>query len=378
MYIHFIVLGVLALFITIGLFYRASTVLFFLAFSYVFLLDQARYLNHFYLIMLISFVMIFVPAHRSFSIDAWRNKKIRTDRVPVWSLWFLRFHVAIPYFFGGIAKLNHDWLRGEPMRMWLANRTDYAVIGQYFTDERVVYMMTYGALLFDLFIIPLLIWKRTRIYAFAFAIVFNLMNVWLFNIGIFPWFMLAGTLLFFEPSWPRQIIDKIRHRKTAAISEPLKSKKLDTKQRFILISLAVYLTFQILVPLRHFLYPSDVHWSEEGHRFSWHMKLRSKVGNIKFIVRDAETGEEEKVDLDRYLTSLQQRKVKGRPDMILQFAHYLSDEYEKQGQDVEVYAEAKISLNGRERQDLISRVDLSKEPRTLSHADWILPLTTSL
>ncbi len=65
MYYHFLGLGVLAFFMLAGFLYRISAILFFLAFTYVFLLSESRYLNHFYLVVLISFIMIFVPAHRS-------------------------------------------------------------------------------------------------------------------------------------------------------------------------------------------------------------------------------------------------------------------------------------------------------------------------
>jgi hypothetical protein len=70
MEVHFIVMGLLAAAIAAGMLYRVATVLFFLAFTYVFLLDQVCYLNHFYLVCLYSFLMIFVPAHRAFSVDA--------------------------------------------------------------------------------------------------------------------------------------------------------------------------------------------------------------------------------------------------------------------------------------------------------------------
>lgn len=51
-------LGVLAIFIMLGFYYRLSATLFFLGFTYSFLLEQARYLNHFYLIVLLSFLLI--------------------------------------------------------------------------------------------------------------------------------------------------------------------------------------------------------------------------------------------------------------------------------------------------------------------------------
>ena len=90
MYLHFIVMGILSVCIIIGFKYRIATILFFFAFSYMFLVEQSRYLNHFYLVSLVSFVLIFVPAHKAFSVDSWWNKKLRTDFVPAWSLWLLQ------------------------------------------------------------------------------------------------------------------------------------------------------------------------------------------------------------------------------------------------------------------------------------------------
>lgn len=138
-----------------GFWYRLSATLFFLGFTYVFLLEQARYLNHFYLISLISFLMIFVPAHRAFSIDALSGARSAT--APAWALWLLRAQIGIPYFYGGLAKLNGDWLRGEPMRVWMASGTDFPLIGPWFTDERVVFLFAYGGLLIDLLVVPLLL-----------------------------------------------------------------------------------------------------------------------------------------------------------------------------------------------------------------------------
>eukprot|EP00470_Lotharella_oceanica_P017320 CAMPEP_0170191216 /NCGR_PEP_ID=MMETSP0040_2-20121228/51162_1 /TAXON_ID=641309 /ORGANISM="Lotharella oceanica, Strain CCMP622" /LENGTH=163 /DNA_ID=CAMNT_0010439247 /DNA_START=194 /DNA_END=681 /DNA_ORIENTATION=+ len=116
---HMMILGVLSLNIAAGFYYHISTTLFFLGFTYIFLLDQTHYLNHYYLISLMSLVLIFLPLNRHNSFDA-RFKLVRRSRtVPVWTVWVLRAMVGLPYFYGGIAKLNWDWLRGEPMRMWL-------------------------------------------------------------------------------------------------------------------------------------------------------------------------------------------------------------------------------------------------------------------
>src|SRR5690606_1826529 len=108
MHIHFLVLLLAAVCITLGACYRVAAAVFFLGISYVFLLEQAFHLNHMYLVSLISFLMILVPAHRAFSVDAWLRPKLRSETAPTWALWLLRAQVGIPYFYGGIAKLNGD------------------------------------------------------------------------------------------------------------------------------------------------------------------------------------------------------------------------------------------------------------------------------
>lgn len=114
MYVHFLVLGILTVFILLGLWYRVSSLLFFLGFTYVFLIDRTNYLNHFYLLAWVSFLMVFVPVHRAASLDVVRRPEWRAATVPAWTLWLLRGVVALPYFFGGVAKINGDWLRGDP------------------------------------------------------------------------------------------------------------------------------------------------------------------------------------------------------------------------------------------------------------------------
>lgn len=205
MYLHFVALGALAICILLGLWYRISATLFFVGFTYVFLLDRTNYLNHFYLISLISLLMIVLPAHRAFSLDASRHPEIRSETAPAWALWVLRVQIGIPYFYGGLAKLNGDWLRGEPMRTWLAQNADFPIIGSLLTEEWMVYLFSYGGLLLDLLIVPILLWPRTRVLGYGVALMFHLLNASLFRIGIFPWFMIAATALFFRPDWPRLI-----------------------------------------------------------------------------------------------------------------------------------------------------------------------------
>lgn len=391
MYGVFYLMGFVAILIILGLFYRLAAITLFLAFTYIFLLDQARYLNHFYLVSLVSFLMIFVPANRALAMDTWIRPKLSSQKMDVWVLWLLRFQIAVPYFFGGIAKLNGDWLQGEPMRMWLASRTGFPLIGQYFTQEWMVYAFAYGGLLLDLLVVFFLLWKRTRWIAYFAVLLFHLNNHIMFNIGIFPWFMIGATLLFFEPERFRQawnllwgLVKRfIPTEKSETQSTPasiLPSVGLSHRQWAMSAFLVIWVAFQVFYPLRHFLYPGDPNWTEEGHNFSWHMKLRDKEGTITFYVTDPDANFTWQIDPDDYLLPHQARKVFGRPPLIIQFAHYLEDVYADHGYgDVEVRVVALVSLNGRVPTQLIDpTMDLTETEWTVRHADWIVPLDQPL
>lgn len=372
MYLHFLVLGALAVFITLGLFYRLCMPLFFLAFTYIFLIDKTHYLNHFYLISLVSGVMIFLPLNRNFSIDSLIWPKIRQNFAPYWVLFLIQFQLGVAYFFGGIAKINTDWLQGEPMRMWLAKRVDFPIIGQFFTQEWMVYTFTYGGLFFDLLVIPFLVWRKTRVAAFIAAASFHLMNMHLFRIGIFPWFMLFATAIFFSAKHFNFFTFK---------TEKLTVVKPKFKLSNIALSLiSFYIIIQLLLPFRHWLYQGNVNWTEQGHRFAWHMKLRSKKAKGKIWVIDKATGGKQDIDLDVWLTDKQERKMFGRPDMLLQFAHFLKDRAkEKTGMDITVHAKARSSLNGRAYQQIISEeIDLASIPLFTPNNKFVIPLNTPL
>jgi vitamin K-dependent gamma-carboxylase len=371
MYIHFGVMGVAALGVMLGACYRISAVVLFTTFTYVFLLEEAQYLNHFYLISLLAFLMMFIPAHRACSIDAWRRPASRSNDVPACGLWLLLAQLSVVYLYAGIAKLNGDWLHGEPMRSWLAERTHTPVIGQFFTNEWFVLLFNYGGLLFDLLVVPLLLWKRTRVLAFLWVIAFHLLNATLFSIGIFPWLMLAATLLYFRPDWPRRFF---KWPRLATAPPP----PADRWPRLVIVACAAYVAVQSLVPLRHFLYPGSVHWTEEGHRFSWHMKLRDKQATARFHVTDPVRGNTWVVSPASYLTPRQVTKMSTRPDMILQLAHYMAADQARRRKithSLQVRAVVMASLHGRPAQLLIDpHIDLAAEKRSLGHARWILPL----
>jgi hypothetical protein len=379
MYIHLALLGLCAAAIAAGLFYRVASALFCLGFTYVFLLDQARYLNHFYLIALLAFLLVFLPAHRALSLDAARRPSLRAASVPAWTLWLIRAQLAIVYFYAGVAKVNDDWLHAEPLLHWLRQRSRYPLIGPLLAEEWMAWFMSYGALLFDLLAAPLLLWRRTRSPMLVLAILFHLANMVLFSIGIFPYLMIAATLLFLPPGWPRRIGPLRRALERETAGAPPYSLPGPARRRLITAAIGLYLAVQVLVPLRHHLYPGRVDWTEEGHRFSWRMKLRGKDGWIRFQVTNLDSGKSWIVNPADRLTPRQVNKMAGVPDMILQYAHHLASEQRAKGARVRVQARARVSLNGRRHQLIAdTAVDLAAEPRSLLPARWIRPLTTPL
>jgi hypothetical protein len=388
MYIHFFVLGLAAAGVMLGFLYRFAAPVFFLSFTYLFLLDQTRYLNHLYLVCLIGFLLCFLPAERAFSIDALIRRKIRSNVVPAWTLWLLRAQVGIPYFYGGIAKLNSDWISGgEPMRTWLSPLTRMRGFGPIFAADWLVYSFVFGGLLLDLLVVPLLLWRRTRIFAFVVAVLFNLINAVIFEIGIFPWLMLGALLIYFPPNLVRRFArvftspgDEFIEAKPSVKTETSSWSSLLVSQKLVVGFLVAYLAVQVLLPLRHYLYPGNVSWTEEGHNFSWHMKLRTKGGEAVFTVTHPATRQTWTIKPEDYLESHQVTKMSTKPDLILQFGHYLAEEKRREGYEkVEVRARVMVSLNGRQPQLLIDpNVDLAKEEVGLLPARWIVPLTTPL
>ena len=372
MYWHFFAMGVLALGVMLGFFYRISAFLFCLAYSYVFLLDKAQYNNHYYLIILLAFLLVIVDAHRWASVDQKRSPA--PGLIPFWQLAILRAQIVIVYFYGGLAKLNLDWLAGEPMRTWLFNRSDYPWLGPFLGTEGATYFFTYGGLFFDLSIGFWLLWKPARLPAFIGILFFNLMNHWLFNIGIFPFMMIAATILFAEPDLPRRLLRLPR------LPLPPIAPKTAAYRSWVFSFIAIYLALQILAPLRHWLYPGDVAWTEEGHRFSWRMKLRTKGARLAMWVTDPATRQTWPVDFSQDLTARQQSKMANRPDMILQYVHHLAQKYRQAGLETPiVQVDSWMSLNYRPYRPAVDlNLNLAEiRDGPLAHSAWILPLDKS-
>jgi hypothetical protein len=371
-------MGLLAAMVALGLFYRMAIVGLLFAFGYVFLLEQANYLNHYYLLLTVALILCFLPAERGFSLDALRRRATGAQ-VPRWSVWALRLQFELMLVYAGLVKLNGDWFQGEPLGLWLAARTDLPLVGTWLAAPGVAVAASYGVIALHLVGAPLLLWRRARLAVFILYTAFHLSNSILFRIGVFPWITLAGTLIFFDPDWPRQLWRRLGDTAGPAVqpqeSSPAQAAMPPCARPLTFGFLAVFFAFQVLFPLRSLLYPGNVAWTGEGHRFSWRMKLNDRRATARFIVTDPRDGRHWDVDPADYLRPRQEQVMATQPDMILQFAHYLAQIWkQREGiEDVEVRAEVMYSLNGRPPAQLVdSGRDLSKVSRTWKHQDWII------
>ena len=362
-----IVLGIL---VALGWQYRVTSILFFIAHSFFFLIEKAEYVNHFYLYVLITFILIIVPAEKAFSLDSKRTGE-RKKSVDAWIYYLLIIHISIVYFYASVAKMHTDWYEARALKVWLGYMTDNPVFGELFKKEAAPYIWAYFGLLFDLLVVPGMLWKRSRNITFVFVCLFHLTNVIVFGLATFPWFSIMMTFLYFGPSAPAKLpIFKKYFSKEVSFPVDQSHKKL----KFIHYFLGVYVLAQLLLPFRHWLYPGSPNWTEEGHKFSWHMMLRTKLAITRFNVHY----NDHMISLDgtRHLSKHAKRVMGGNPEMILEYAHFLGEEYRKLGYDnVKVYATALVSLNGRQYHPMVDqKVDLLQERRGIHHYDWILPL----
>ena len=379
----FLGLIMLALGIAAGFCYRISTSLFALGFTYFFLLDRTNYQNHYYLIGLISWWLPFMPLNRMVSVDARLWPHLRSETVPSWVLWMLRFHIGLPYFFGGIAKLHPDWMLGEPLSTMLMSQKDLPILGSWLQSEGIGLGLAWMGLLFDLLIVPMLLWRRTRVLGYCLCIPFHLMNSVIFNIHVFPWFMLAATPVFFEPDWPRRVIGG-KPLDRSMFQESPESVTAASPLRWArwagLGLMLAYAGFHCVWPLRHHLYEGDASWNERGHYFAWRMMLRGKPVVLGYAIKDKVTGQVVDGNVNQFINREQSDRFGRDPEMILHFAHFLGAEYRQTtGHDAEVYALVLASLNGRKPELFIDpNVNLLEHARGFQARPWIMPQVEAL
>lgn len=371
--VHIALVGVLGLCVALGLLYRVTAPLLFVVFSHLQLMDASLYLNHYYLVSLLAFLLCWMPLGRAVSLDAWLFPSRRVSSFPAWCTHLLRFQIGLVYTYAGLAKLSTDWLvHAQPLNIWLHGRAEMPLIGGLFTSWWFALTLSWVGFLFDVSIAGWLSWRRSRPYGYAALVAFHTLTHLLFNIGMFPLIMTASALVFFPPGWPRRIFSA---RKFAPPPTHASSTKLP---RVALAALGVYCGFQVLFPLRHLAYPGHVLWGEQGMRWSWKVKVREKNGAITYFVT-LPSGRQNIVRPSRYLADYQEREMSGQPDLILQLAHHIQAEFDARGLGpVAVRAEAVVSLNGRPSAPMIDpTVDLTQITDGIGTAAWILPMPST-
>ena len=377
-YLIFIICTFSTIGIILGYKYRWSIVTFFLSFTYIELMDKTTYLNHYYFVSIMAFLMIWLPMHRYYSVDAYQREAFRAQYVPRWTVDAIKLLLGIVYFYAGLAKINQDWLLNAlPLKIWLPGSYDLPLIGGLLEQNWLAYAFSWGGMIYDLTIPFLLLCKPTRNIAFFLVVVFHLLTKALFPIGMFPYIMIVSTIIFFDANVHEKIIDFIgnltKKSRTIFDNGVVLSNGI-SKSIFTYWVVVLLVVSQLLIPFRYVLYPDNLYWIEEGYRFSWRVMLMEKAGSASFKIVDGETGKRFYVDNRDFLTSFQEKQMATQPDMIVEYAHYLRDHFASQGhQNIEVYVESYVTLNGALSKPFIDpKVDLAKEHDTWSHKDWVL------
>ncbi|WP_420316940.1 HTTM domain-containing protein [Ekhidna sp.] len=387
MYLVFVLMTVSAVAITLGAFYRLATALFFMCFSYVELIDITYYLNHYYFVSIVSFLLIFVPANSLFSVDAKRKPHIKSYTASLWTVGVFKLQIAIVYIYAGLAKINYDWLiKALPLSIWLPAKTSIPVIGWIFKFKATAYIFSWLGMLFDTFIVFGLMWKKTRWLSYAAVVFFHTVTGILFQIGIFPVVMIFAVTIFFSASFHERLLNKLS---VLIGGQPLfvtdcdderEVSKIQSPSTVFYFFLLMFFTFQVLFPWRYLLYSGKVFWTEEGYRFAWRVMLMEKAGTATFYVKDGPDGREGSVINSQFLNMHQEKQMSMQPDLILQFAHYLEQHFLSKGMtDPQVRVEAYVTLNAGPAQQLIdSNIDLTQIEDGWRKKTWVKPYNASM
>ncbi|MBN8702594.1 MAG: HTTM domain-containing protein [Bacteroidetes bacterium] len=373
MYAFFGAMLIACLGITFGFLYRVSAISFFILFTYVELIDKTNYLNHYYFVSLISFLLIFTPANKSFSLDNLLFKRNETTIIPQFYILLIKVQLFLVYLFAGIAKINTDWLfNAQPLKMWLPAFSYYPIIGSYMEHDWVAYLFSWVGCLYDILIGFFLFNKRTVHIAYVFVVIFHAATALFFNIGMFPYIMIVATVIYFKEDFHGKIVSllkKIVHYSNNNLREGSINYSNGLVYFFVL-----YFSVQCLLPFRYTLYSGNLFWTEQGYRFSWRVMLMEKAGTAFFYVKDSKSQKESEVDNKQYLTYMQEKMMSTQPDMMVDYAKFLKKEYEQMGYtNVTVRAQVFVTLNGLGTREFIdSSVDLSRESNSVfKNKNWI-------
>lgn len=376
MYLVFTLMAISSLGILLGLFYRISSSLFFFLFLYTELLDKTYYLNHYYLVTLLTFWLIVVPANRWYALDTLIFPKIKSSTCANWHILIFKTQLSIVYFFAGLAKVNSDWIfRAQPLATWLPGRYDLPVLGQWMHYKEVAFLFSWAGCLYDLTIWIFLWIKKTRGLAYVMVLLFHILTGILFpRIGMFPYIMITSTIIFFSPAWHEKVLAYLPFSTPIEKDAP-KKEPAARWQTYISSALVIYLLLQLYLPVRYLQHPGNLFWHEKGYRFSWRVMLMEKNGYTSIILKDPVKNIQKEVNQENYLTAFQRQQMRSQPDMIIQFAKLIGDEFKREhGYNPEVYVKSRLSLNGRRSQVFTNdTLDIYALPDPMN-SNWIIPL----
>lgn len=410
--LHFLLL-ISTVCITLGVWYRYAISFFFIVFSYFSFMDSTLYNNHIYLFSLFAFAMIFISADEKYSIKSRKRKDIAKMYIPAWHQYILMFLIALPYFFGGIAKLSSNWLHTNLVSEILS-ATKNNFLTQLFSNDTLIAFVKYGGLIYDLGIVFLLLFKRTRLFAVGLILIFNLTNNSLLfdDIGVFPLFMIVATILFFNPERVGNFTDtlfikkkkvvKLSQKEKKRLKKQLKSKDgnatvtngdavvvensdvLFAKSNKGLVTglLLVFLIFHLVFPFRYLLHSNNPEWYGPGVHFAWRMKLQAKkVVTLNLTMQDRASGATGEIKEKTFISHNQSLHLVDRPVNLVLLAKYLKPKIEKQYGIVnpKISAEVIVEFNGLPAQQMIvPTVDLTEvDERDYNDLSWIVPLKMS-
>ena len=372
MYLLQLALAASGVAMAVGWHHRRATVFFLVGFTWTELIDAALYLNHYWFMTLMGVLMLLLPVHRHWSLDARAGRVSAQPEVQALTVWALRAQVGVVYFFAGLAKVNPDWLfDAQPLRLWLSDRSDVIAVGDLLDSDVIAYLASWSAVAFDLTIVGWLLWRRTRLAAWIAALVFHVVTGSLFQIGVFPVVMAVMALIFFDPSWPQRFVPAASIGLPSTMGSPRSPASI---RRPAAWCLAVLLVLQVVLPLRHFAQPGNVRWNEDGYYLAWRVMLTEKAGFVEFDVTDPATGDVWTVTPSMVLTDWQAATAATRPDLIhataLLIENALTDETTP---DLEIRADAWVSMNGRPAAALLDpTIDLTQFARGELPPDVVL------
>lgn len=367
MYYYFVLMGTFGLLIMLGFRYRIAIISFTLLWAGVYFMQKSAYNNHYYLVLLISFLMIFLPANKDLSLDTKFGKVKPENQMPYWIILLFIFQISFVYVYAAIAKFYPDWIDGTFTKNLLQGTTTRPFFLELFSQKWFYLFIAYAGILFDLLIVPCLLFKKTRNLALIASLVFHVFNAVTLQIGIFPFFALTFALFFYPPDTSRKLFYPKRLKQDFIILPFSNSNK--NLFYFLIIP---YLIVQFILPLRHYFIEGNVLQTEEGHRMSWRMMLREKSGFISFKVIDNETNETWTHNFYQDLTPKQASNLATKPDFIWQYCQRIKKA--NKGKNISIFVDCSVSINRKGYKPLIdSNIDMAKAKwNPFKHNEWIV------